>query len=159
MISLPRQLPLAKPMRYLKVIVAAGLLFNVLSCRAPMRNTWLAGGLKDDFTADCKHLFVACIYEDYWDDNGPGRLAPHHIKATVVRTFKGDWKFSERVAFVHYVDAKASTVTNAAAGRLIFIATSQHKTGEIILDTGEFGSCDADLERELERANPERIDQ
>jgi hypothetical protein len=145
-------------MHILKVIVAAGLLFHLLGCRTPIRNTWLAGGLKDDYTADCKHLFVACIYEDYWEDKGSGRLAPHHIKATVVRTFKGDWKFSERVAFVHYVDTKASTVTNAAAGGLIFIATSQHKDAEIILDAGEFGNCDADLERELERANPQRSD-
>jgi hypothetical protein len=143
-------------MRHVKLIFAVALVLNLLGCHTADRNAWFAGGLKDDNTADCKHLFVACIYEDHWEDKEPGRLAPHHFKATVVRTFKGDWKFSERVAFVHYVDAGASTVTNAHAGSLIFVATCQHTDAEMILDTGEFGNCSSETEHALELNYPTR---
>jgi hypothetical protein len=150
-------------MHHFQAIAIAGLLSTVAGCRTANSNANLfhaVGGenAKDVRThfADCKHVFVACIYEDHWEDRGPGRLAPHHFKATVIKTFKGDWRFSERVAFVHCVDAPALTITNADAGSLIFVATNEHTDAEIGLDTGDFGKCDADLECALELAYPER---
>ena len=142
-------------MRPLKAIAAAVLLFGLLSCHTPERG-WRAGGLKEDYTVDCKHFFLARIFEDHWEDKGPHQYAPHHFKATVVRSFKGSWKCPERVAFVHYVDSPASTVTNAAAGSLIYITTNKHTDAEITVDAGEFGNCYPELLDALERKYPER---
>lgn len=139
----------------LKGIAAVVMLVGLVGCHTE-RNSWLSGGLKEDYTVDCKHFFLARIYEDHWEDKGPNQLAPHHFKATVVRAFKGDWKCSERVAFVHYVDSPASTATNAAAGSLIYITTSKHTHAEITLDTGEFGNCYPELLQALESKYPER---
>jgi hypothetical protein len=141
-------------MRPLTVIAAAVLLLGLLGCHTE-RNPWLAGGLKEDYTVDCKHFFLARIYEDHWEDQGPGRFAPHHFRAVVVRSFKGDWKCSDRVAFVHYVDAPASAVTNAAAGSLIYITTSKQTHREITLDVGEFGNCYPELLHALASKYPE----
>jgi hypothetical protein len=140
--------------RPLKAIAATVMLFGLLGCHTSERG-WRAGGLKDDYTVECKHFFLARIYEDHWVDEGPNRYAPHRFKATVVRSFKGSWKPSERVAFVHYVDCPASTVTNAAAGSLIFITTNKHTAAEITLDAGEFGNCYPELLDALEKKYPE----
>src|SRR5207247_2348245 len=37
-----------------------------------------------------KHILLACIYEDHWEDQGPHKYSLHHFKATVVRSYKGD---------------------------------------------------------------------
>jgi hypothetical protein len=141
-------------MRPLTAITVAAMLFGLLGCHTE-RNTWLSGGLKEDYAVDCKHFFLARIYEDHWEDKGPNRLSPHHFKAAVVRSLKGDWKCSERVALVHYVDAPASTITNAAAGSLIYVTTSKHTHAEITLDVGEFGNCYPELLHALENKYPE----
>jgi len=148
--SAPNQPHSAKPW-----MAAAVLLIGLLGCGTPVRSGWRAGGLKDDYTVDCKHFFLARIYEDHWEDQGPGRLAPHHFRATVVRTFKGNWRCSERVAFLHYVDSPASSVTNAAAGSLIYITTNKHTDAEITLEAGEFGNCYPELLQALASKYPE----
>ena len=148
-----RALAMSMRMRLFEAVAAAVLLFGLLGWQAPERG-WRAGGLKEDYTVDCKQFFLARIYEDSWEDKGPGRLAPHHFRATVVRTFKGDWKCSERVAFMHYVDSPASSVTNAAAGSLVYITTNKHTDAEITLDVGEFGNCYPELLDALESKYP-----
>jgi len=142
-------------MRSLEAIAATVILFGLLGCHTE-RSTWLSGGLKEDYTVDCKHFFLARIYEDHWEDKGPNEYAPHHFKATVVRSLKGDWRCSERVAFVHYVDAPASTVTNGTADNFIYITTSKHTRAEITLDAGEFGNCYPELLNALESKYPEK---
>ena len=99
-----------------------------------------------------KHVLVARIDEHSWEDLGPRRLTPHHFKATVVSTYKGDWRVSERVSFVHLVDspAPAGAATNSPAGGLVFIFTSEHTTNEIGLDTGEWGHYRDELAPGLE---------
>jgi hypothetical protein len=89
-----------------------------------------------------KHVLVACVYEHHWEDRGPGRLTPFRSKATVVRSFKGDWKISERIAFVHYVDAPAP--------ELVFIFTNEHTDTEIALETGDFGAYNEEYAPALE---------
>ncbi len=105
-----------------------------------------------------KHVLVARIDEHSWEDLGPHRLTPHHFKATVVSTYKGDWRVSERVSFVHHVDspAPAGPATNGPAGGLVFIFTSEHTTNEIGLDTGEWGHYRDELGPGLEYLYPER---
>jgi hypothetical protein len=91
-----------------------------------------------------KHVLVACIYDHHWEDRGPHKLTPYRSKATVVRSFKGDWRVSEKIAFVHYVDAPAPPTpnSNVPSGNLVFIFTNEHTDSEIVLDTGEFGAYD-----------------
>jgi len=91
---------------------------------------------------DYKHVFIVCIYEDHWEDQGPNRYSLHHYRGTVVRVYKGDWRISERVAFVEGLDYPALTSSNKAAGSLGFVFTSQHADAEIRLDTGEFSRYD-----------------
>jgi hypothetical protein len=142
-------------MHKLYPFVVAGLLTMAFGCRTKDSHPPWEAFTKSHLDA-YKHVFVACIYEDHWEDKGPGRLAPHHFKATVVKTFKGDWKFSERVAFVHYVDARASAIANEHAGSHVFVFTNEHTGTEITLDTGDFGVCDADLEHTLQLVYPQR---
>jgi hypothetical protein len=86
-----------------------------------------------------KHIFMVCIYENSWEDQGPNRYSLHHSKGRVVRSYKGDWRISERVAFVQGFDYRALTTTsNKNAGSLGFIFTNQHADTEIVLDTGDF---------------------
>jgi hypothetical protein len=96
-----------------------------------------------------KHVFIACVYSDNWEDRWPDSNSPHHFKATVVRSYKGDWNLSDRVAFVHYVDGHPSGSSNAQAGNLVLIYTDQHTNAEIVLDAGEFQSYDSAIERAL----------
>jgi len=62
-----------------------------------------------------------------------------HFKGTVVKSWKGDWKASEKISFVHYVDYRASTIiSNEAAGEMLFVFTSEHTNTDIALETGDF---------------------
>lgn len=74
-------------------------------------------------------------------------VTPYHLKATVVRSHKGDWKVSERLAFLHYMDAPAPKPPEAPAlcePRLIRVFTKEHTSSEIELSTGEFRNYDKD---------------
>ena len=104
-----------------------------------------------------KHVLVVCIYEDHWEDRGPGRLSLHHFKGTVVRSYTGNWNVAERIGIVHGVDAPALTVSNALAGYLMFVFTNEHTSMEIGLDTGEFGNYDSNIDRALESLYPRKL--
>jgi len=108
-------------------------------------------------TADDTHVLVARIDETGWEDCGPHRLTPYHFKATVVRSYKGDWRVSERLAFVHYVDAPAPTTPapNARSGDLVFVFSNEHRNAEMVLDTGEWGAYRGELAPSLECAYPQ----
>jgi hypothetical protein len=100
------------------------------------------------------HILVATIYEDRWEDKGPGQHSLHHFNAKVTKVFKGDWKIAERIAIVHGVDAPASTAVNAQAGKPLFVFTNQHTNTPIPLDTGEFGNYIPHMERILKCVFP-----
>jgi len=99
---------------------------------------------------DYNCVLLVCVYEDHWEDRGPSNYALHHFKATVVRTYKGNWRVAERVAFVHGVDAPAQTTANADVGRLMFLFTNEHTASEIGVDTGQFYGYDREGEREMQ---------
>lgn len=101
-----------------------------------------------------KNVFMICIYEDRWEDRGPNEYALHHLKGTVVRVYKGEWRVSERIAFVQGLDDRAPVDPKSEAGRLGFVFTSEHKGTEIGLDTGEFTRYDADYVPALDYAFP-----
>jgi hypothetical protein len=105
-----------------------------------------------------KHVLVARVDECSWEDRDPHRLTPYHFKATVIRSYKGDWGVSERISFVHYVDASApaTSTTNAPGGYPVFIFSNDHTNGEIALDTGEWGRFNEELAPALEIIYPER---
>lgn len=113
-----------------------------------------------------KHVLLVCICEDHWEDRGPREYALHHFRATVVCSYKGEWHTSQRVAFVHGVDAPARTpagaldgrysVASSNAGNLMFLFTNDHTDAEIGFDTGDFLGYDPELERVIRFVYPER---
>lgn len=105
-----------------------------------------------NYLSEYRHVLVVRVDEHTWEDLGPHRYTPHHFKATVVTTYKGDWRVSERILFAHHVDspAPAGTVTNGPAGYLVFVFTNEHTTNEIGLDTGEWGHFRDELAPGLE---------
>jgi hypothetical protein len=104
-----------------------------------------------------QHVFMVCIYEDHWEDEGPKRHSVYHFKGTVVRVYKGDWRISEKGAFLQGMDYPAPTTSNEAAGSLWFVFTGQHADTEIFLDTGELSRYDAEYEPALERLYPRNM--
>jgi len=88
-----------------------------------------------------KHVLVARVDKCTWEDRGPHLLTPYHFKATVVRSYKGDWRVSERISFVHYVDAPAPTTSGSSPPSvdLVFVFANIHTNAEIALDAGEWG--------------------
>src|ERR1051325_1861258 len=101
---------------------------------------------------DYRHVLVARVDGCSWEDRGPHRLTPYHFKATVVRSYKGCWKASERISFVHYVDAPAPTTstTNRTGGELVFVFSYVHTNAEIALATGAWGNYRDELAPVLE---------
>jgi hypothetical protein len=104
-----------------------------------------------------QHILVARVDEHTWEDLGPNRKTPHHFKVTVTTAYKGDWRPSERLSFVHHVDSSAPTgSTNDPAGDLLVILTNEHTTNEIALDTGEWTGWREELEPGLEYFYPKK---
>ena len=89
-----------------------------------------------------QHVLVARVSESHWEDRGPHRLTPYHFKATIVRSYTGDWTVSDEIKFVHYVDAPAPTVAASSLSndRLMFVFTNERTNAEISVDTGDFGT-------------------
>lgn len=102
------------------------------------------------------NIFMVCIYEDYWQDQGPNRYSLHHRMGTVVKVYKGDWRISERISFVQGLDYPALMETNKGAGMLGFVFTNQHTNTELVLDTGEFNRYDSDYEPALDCLYPQK---
>jgi hypothetical protein len=91
-----------------------------------------------------RHVLVVRVSESYWEDKGPGRLTPCHFKGKVVRSYKGDWRVSEGIAFVHYVDSPAPTnAPGRTCDELMFVLTNEHTNAEIVVDTGDFNTYNA----------------
>jgi hypothetical protein len=139
----------------------AVLLAGSTGCRstAPDAKSLLEWGWENARDAkahlDCyKHIFVACIYEDHWEDRGPHEYSRYHFKATVARVYKGDWRVSERGSFVEGLDYPVPKVWNSNAGRLILVLTDKHTNGEIYLDTGDRFNYGPKLERVLQFLYP-----
>ena len=94
---------------------------------------------------DIKQILVAHVDRCTWEDRGPHRLTPYHVQATVVRSYKGEWRASERLAFVHYLDAPAPATRELpplCRPRLVRVFTDEHTSSEIELHTGELREYD-----------------
>jgi hypothetical protein len=132
-------------------IIVAGLVGAGAGCRSPDSNIRLSESRRDDIAnlksnlRDYQHVLLVCIYED----RGPHDYSLHHFKATMVRAYKGDWSISERVAFVHGVDAPARSTVNGEAGTLTFLLTNEHGGAEVGVDTGEFYRDDRRGDRDM----------
>jgi hypothetical protein len=140
----------------------AGLIASAVGCRSTDFGAVFLHSQREDIEnlksilEGYKHVFLVCIYEDHWEDRGPHEYSFHHFKATVVRTYQGNWRISERVAFVHGVDAPARATFNADAGRLVFLFTNEHTDAEMGFETDEFRTYDAELERKILFIHPKR---
>jgi hypothetical protein len=139
-------------------IFVAGLL--AVGCRSTDTAAILAHSPWEENTKpyldSFKHVLVVCVYQDHWEDCGPHRYSQYHFKATVVRSYKGEWKIGDRVALVHGVDAPAISVTNGVAGYLVFVFTNEHTDAEIAVDTGEFANYSPELDAVIQCVFPER---
>ncbi len=94
-----------------------------------------------------RHVVVASVDNCTWEDLGPHRYTPYHFRATVVRSYKGDWRVSETISFAHHVDAEApsTSTTSTLSGQWIFVFCNEHTNQEMVLDTGEWGYYRQDL--------------
>lgn len=151
--------PMHKPLHM--ILMALPVL--ALSCHSSSYNArifhpWGCDNVKefkarmDEFT----NVLMVCVYEDHWEDRGPNRYSLHHLKGTVVRVYKGDWRVSERIAFVRGLDYRAPTNPKSEAGTLGFVFTNEHTNAEIGLDTGEFGRYEAEYEPALDHTKKEK---
>ena len=104
-----------------------------------------------------RNILVVCVYEDHWEDRGPHNYSMHHFRATVVRSYKGDWSSGEKIALIHGVDTPAIAAINGCAGLLMFVFTNEHAKTEVGVDTGDFGNYDPELERVLQCVFPEPV--
>ena len=133
-------------MHKLLVIVIAGLLTTGTSCRQIDRDTvykesfWEdAAGVKAHMDS-YRHILSVRVDEDYGEDRGLDKESVLHFKGTVVKSWKGDWKVSEKISFVHWVDYRVTdTTTNKAPGYTLFVFTNEHTNTDIALETGDFG--------------------
>ena len=139
-------------------ILVVGLL--AAGCRSPRNRDPLAHSPWEENTYShlnsFKHVMAVCIYQDHCEDRGPHRYSLHHFKATVVRSYKGDWRVGDKIALVHGVDAPAVSVTNGVAGCLMFVFTDKRTDAEIGVDTGEFGNYSPELDEVIRYVFPER---
>ncbi|HVH46960.1 MAG TPA: hypothetical protein VM925_31670 [Labilithrix sp.] len=81
------------------------------------------------------------IREDHWTSGGADRLSRHYFNGTIVRSYQGDWKPSDKIAFVYELDYPTAGDANADVGKLLFVATNAHADTEILLQTGESFTC------------------
>jgi len=138
-------------MHMLKTSAVTGLIGVGIACwwsdyNARVFHPWGCENARqfNDRIDEYKHVLLVCIDEDHWEDRGPNRYSLHHTKATVVRAYKGDWRVSEKIAFVQGFDYRAPTNAPSAAGCLGLVFTSEHADTEIGLDTGEYNHYDAE---------------
>jgi hypothetical protein len=149
-------------MHKLATLLLAGILVLASGCRSSESDVEIFHAWGWENAKDAKahldqyeHVLVAEVYESHWEDLGPHRLTPYHFRGTVVRSYKGDWKVSEKIAFVHHVDAPAPTnARGAGSNELMFVFTNEHTKGEIGVDAGEFGTYDAEQARALDLLFP-----
>ncbi len=153
-------------------IISAALFSFGVGCRSTGSNTIFAHCPWGDVVEtkahldEYKHVLLVCVYEDNWQDRGPREYALHHFKATVVHSYKGGWHTSQRVAFVHGVDAPARTpsgtldsrysAASSGAGDLMFLFTNEQTDSEIGFDTGDFVTYDPEIEHVIQSVYPER---
>jgi hypothetical protein len=141
----------------LLLIVAAVLL--PVGCRSTdctavyAHSPWEDADSAKHYFGGYTNVLAVCVYESRGEDRGPNRLGILHFKGTVVGSYKGDWKFAERISFVHYVDDRPRT-TNAAAGYVYFVFCNDHTSHDIILETGDFVAYDPEIERVLQCVFP-----
>ena len=138
-------------------------LLGITGCSSPREDAlfypwcWEDANQARQVLAEYKNIMVARIDDCSWEDRGPHELTPWHYKATVIKAYKGDWRASERIAFVHYLDspAPAPSTPKPPSGDLVFIFTREHTSSEIALGTGEWGRYRNEMAPAMEYLYPQ----
>ncbi len=102
-----------------------------------------------------QHVILVRVDGDAFIDGGPHRLSMHHFKATVERSYKGDWKISEPIAFVNGLDYSSATTSNRCVGEHLVLLTNEHTNSEIGVDTGESFRYDTQFKQVLQCVFPQ----
>ena len=122
-------------------IIAALLVFgvgcNLRDYNARVFDPWGCDNAEELKARHYTNILLVRICEDQWEDRGPNRYSLHHYKGTVVRADKGEWRTSDRIAFVQGLDYRAPPNSASCVVELGFVFTSEHTNEEISLDTGE----------------------
>ena len=142
-------------MRKLRATIALGAALAFTGCHAPDSGAIFSDSIFGNASEakgrlnEYKQILLVCVYEDHWEDQGYNKYSLHHFKATVVKSYKGDWKTSEKISFVHGADFPAPTSPHNQTGNLLFIFTNQHQPNEIGLETGDFLGYDPAIDRQI----------
>ena len=131
--------------RFLIITVGALLVTSIgcreIDCDSVYKHSFWenAEGVRSHMDA-YRHILAVRIYENHNEAGNANRESSLHFKGTVMTSYKGDWKISESISLVHYVDYDASTTTsNNVVGAFLFVFTNEHTNADIALETGDFG--------------------
>ena len=140
------------------LVVAIGIMLTMSSgcsstgCSGAYRHSPF-GNAKESrqYLESYQNVLLVRVIESHADDRGPNRLGILHFKGTVTKVYKGGWKVSEPISFVHYVDYQPSGIaSNWAAGADYFVFCDVHTNTEVEVETGDFSVVDADMQRMID---------
>ncbi len=102
------------------------------------KSPWCEENDARKYVGQYKNVLLVCVFEDYMQDGGRNKYSEHHFKGSVVRTYTGDWKLSEKINFVIGYDYSIPSGINLSEGKLIYLLTNEHSSSEIGFDTGDY---------------------
>ncbi|HSY17410.1 MAG TPA: hypothetical protein VK815_03710 [Candidatus Acidoferrales bacterium] len=103
-----------------------------------------------------KQVYIAQIFEDYWEDEGLHKSSLHCFKASVTTIYKGGLNTGEKVSFYYCADAPALTVSNAFVGSNMLLLANGHAANDIPFGVGDFFLVDTNVQQVLQCVFPER---
>jgi hypothetical protein len=142
---------------FIRLIIASFLLVLTAGCACNCDKVFARWYLWDDaaktkahFNAS-KNVILVRIDESHWEDI-EHTASRAHFKGTVMRSYQGDWRASQRIAYVKLLDYAYPDATrpkpNQHAGELVVLSTDKNTDQEIEIDTGD----DLNYDREMKHA-------
>jgi len=139
--------------QYVLLLLSANLLFSGCTF-LPIDGAVLGGTVSQTraYLQHFDHVLLVCVTEDRVAPGDHPARSNLHFSGTVVRVYKGDWKVSDTLSWVHDLDSRIPVATNQHTGKLFFVFTNTHSEKEFFLDTGEWPRWSEDLATQIEMA-------
>lgn len=102
-----------------------------------------------DYLRARTNVVMVCVYADSCEDKDSNDFPVHHFKSTVIKSYKGDWKVSEKLSCFGMV-SPMEHVGDSAVGELFFVSLNGHSGAEIHLEASCFLDYDDRIEQHLE---------